>query len=129
MKCNRHGEVEAVALCRICSLTLCRDCTVAASQGYVCSAACGVRSATIDKTLDLNAAALVGRGRLRRFYGAAFLIVLGAVLVGEHALFGTPSTAPKVFFGFVTLAVGLASALYETFLRRINSANERPPGA
>jgi len=119
MRCLKHPEAEAIALCRICSVCLCGNCAIRASQGYVCSDECKVRAATIDSVLALQHRNLVAKDRvLSWFVLPAGLIVLGSMLICERLLFGqTPSTV-KVLVGFGLLLGGVTYFLYVLFLKK-----------
>jgi hypothetical protein len=111
MKCHTHRQTDATAQCRICSLFLCDECAVVASQGFVCSQACLERSDTYDRIWVLQKANLSARHKSKAFIGAALLVVIGFLLVAEHALFGSPAAIPKVVLGVILMFVGVAYGL------------------
>jgi hypothetical protein len=72
----------------------------------------------VDKALDTQRATFESKSHLRWFALPALLIVFGALLVGEHAIFGTPNNAGKVFVGIVLLVGGVTGALYVVRIKR-----------
>jgi hypothetical protein len=117
MRCKNHNEVEAIALCRVCSLALCDKCAIPSTKGYVCSRECQEHATTIDRLIELQKTNLEA-GAFRKWFSViAFLLVLGGLLVGEHALFGTPASTPKVLFGILSIFAGLSSAIYLIFVK------------
>ena len=112
MRCNVHSETEAIALCRVCSVGICRDCAKPAIKGFGCSDVCLDRAKTIDRMLDIQAVNLRSTSKLSYFFVPAFLLVLGVLLIGEEQIFGTPRGAFQVIFGIVSLILGVGYFLY-----------------
>jgi hypothetical protein len=122
MRCVRHQEADAIALCRVCSVALCKECLLPCGRGYACSPECVERAGVLDRMIDLQKANLKA-GMYRRWFGAsAFLLVLGILLAGEHALFGAPLSAPRILFGAFSLLLGISGALHVLFIKARSGA-------
>ena len=118
MRCVHHQELEAVALCRICLIPLCKNCALAAAQGLVCSDVCGKRAETIDRMIDLNRATLAARGQLRWFVLPALFVVIGSLLVWGEPIFGTSARSVQVWIGILLLVSGLAAVIHVLYIRK-----------
>ncbi|MCL2075884.1 MAG: hypothetical protein FWH15_05510 [Betaproteobacteria bacterium] len=118
MNCHNHRENPAIAIatCRVCSVGLCDSCGIPVEKGFVCSDACRSRSEAINKMLDSQEASF--RGHFNWFFMPALLVVIGVLLVGERALFGTPVNTVKVIMGIVLLVVGFAYVFYVIYIKR-----------
>ena len=111
MRCNTHRDAEAVAVCRGCSVGVCPQCAISASPGFVCSPACGERAILLDKLVDVSRERLARARREEWFVVPGLMIVVGSLLVGEHALFDTPMVTFKIVVGIFILVMGVSSAL------------------
>jgi len=88
------------------------------SRGLVCSDVCGKRAETIDRMIDLNRATLAARGQLRWFVLPALFVVIGSLLVGEEAIFGTSAGSVQVWIGILLLVSGLAAVIHVLYIRK-----------
>lgn len=118
MKCYRHPEKDALAICTVCFRGICEECTLDNPRFVCCAESCGPEALQLLAMRDdpLTKAAHKEVRRLRRAnVGVGWLFVgVGGLLVGgrlfwnlsaETALFGTILTIG----GFAQTAVGSKS--------------------
>jgi hypothetical protein len=87
------------------------------SKGFVCSEECLGRADAIDRNLDNLAITQNSREMRRSFYFLALIAIVGALLIGEKPIFGSPSTPAKVIAGVCLCVFGLGYSLYLIYLK------------
>lgn len=85
MRCYRHEEREAIAICAHCGKATCRSCAEDTGQGVACSEACRLE---VQAAFELQTA-------LRRTYG-----------IGSRPPM-PPTIATYSLFGLILLLVGI----------------------
>jgi hypothetical protein len=103
VRCAKHPESEAMAICRACYRGVCRTCAIPAGRSVVCSPECGADAARL-----LRMVAVSGRNApaVQRTQAVALLVL--AALTAVAAVL-SPSVGRWVF-GFAT-AILLVGAL------------------
>ena len=101
-------------------VSLCRDCAIKLERGYVCSEACARRANVIEQAMDIQSANIKVKAFSSNIAASAFFLVIGALLVGEKAIFGTPASGAKVLIGIFLLFAGV-SIFLNAIARKSNS--------
>lgn len=94
MKCYRHRDQDAVAICGHCTKGLCAACVVEADGGTACGEECA-REIACAHTVIRRSNPNIGLQREAPRFLAVFLLVLGAGFIVWGAL--QQSTALRVF--------------------------------
>jgi len=80
MKCYRHRDVDAIAICGHCTKGLCGECVVDAEGGTACGEGCA-REVTLAHTVLRRSNPNIGLQREAPRFLAVFLFVLGVGFV------------------------------------------------
>ena len=80
MKCYRHPELEAVAVCRSCGRALCRDCVTEVGLSCSCKGRCESVVATMNDLMERGRTAYQKTSALQLRNGI-FIILLGIVFI------------------------------------------------
>jgi hypothetical protein len=107
MKCFRHPDVDAVALCKQCCKALCAACAVEGQGGISCSGTCAEKVER-QHTLLHGARQSLGAAAAALRRSAYFMAVAGAAML-VLGLVGDLSIATTM--GAVLLAFGLFGTL------------------
>lgn len=121
MKCFRHSDADAVAICKCCAKGVCPVCAIEIHQGVACSEGC---AETAKETSEFIRASVAARKLNTKGGGAyfqpAFLTLLGAAFMATPLLTGHSSRADN--FSFVTgglmLGFGVVLGLYQVLWQR-----------
>lgn len=85
MRCHRHGDREAVAICKHCMKALCPECVVEASGATACSDACAREIAVAHAVLRRSGASMELQ-RAGPLFVAVFLMLSGLGFTGYGVL-------------------------------------------
>ena len=122
MKCYRHRDQDAVAICRHCTKGLCAECVVDAEGGTACGEECA-REIAFAHTVIRRSNPNIGLQREAPRFLAVFLFVLGVGFVVWGAL--QEHSGLRVFVLGVGGVFFLAGAGAYWLWRRYPDANQR----
>lgn len=80
MKCFRHIEKEAVAVCRACGKAVCPECAIESENGIACRQSCA-ESLAEKKKLNTKQAEHLRSMKRMNFLGSFFSIGIGMLFI------------------------------------------------
>lgn len=87
MECYNHAGTTSVALCKVCSKGICRDCSQSSDVSIVCSDICAGQAELQQQVLEWSSRYVVKRGksslmsRQYRFISLTFVILALAIII------------------------------------------------
>lgn len=110
MKCYRHPEKDALAICAVCFRGICEECTLDNPRFVCCAERCGPEALQLLAIRD-QALKNIARAEPRRWASATvfsgwMLVASGGFLLGGRLFWDL--SANTAIFGVCLAAVGLA---------------------
>jgi len=108
VKCHRHPERDAIAVCKHCTKGICAECAVEGPGGTACGAACAEEIERVRAMLERSRRSLKTARDVPRATGW-FLVICGLGFLA-YAAIGSAAVRPLVLgAGTIFLLCGLAA--------------------
>lgn len=111
MECYNHAGITSVALCKICSKGICRDCSQSSVVSIVCSDICARQAQLQQQVLEWSSRYVVKRGKSslmsRQYHLISLTFVILALAIIIPIIYDYFVHGASISFSLVIFAISL----------------------